>query len=287
MTARHEDSGWRFVGIVVGAVRHCRVLLAPLHAAALDADAGLRRFESTEPQMGVPFKIILYAADETTANAAFDAAFSRVAELNRVLSDYDPDSELSRLSPLRRLGRRRSPERSAVDRAVALAGAGRANGRGLRRDGRSLRATVAPRPPLERDALARAAGRSPRGGRLSVSQARCKRAHRAAAAAEHAARPGRNRDGLCRRRNAEAARASAALRARWSTPAATSASAIRRPASRVGRSTSCRSRPTGTPSTIHLSGQRRGDAPPATPFNTSTSTASAIRTSSIRIPAWA
>lgn len=66
--------------------------------SALPADAELRRFESTQPQMGVPFKIILYAPDQATANRAFQAAFSRISELNRVLSDYDSDSELSRLS---------------------------------------------------------------------------------------------------------------------------------------------------------------------------------------------
>jgi thiamine biosynthesis lipoprotein len=48
--------------------------------------------------MGVPFKLVLYAADEAAANSASEAAFSRVAELNRILSDYDPNSELSRLS---------------------------------------------------------------------------------------------------------------------------------------------------------------------------------------------
>jgi thiamine biosynthesis lipoprotein len=58
----------------------------------------VRRFESTQRQMGVPFKILLYAADESAANRAFQAAFSRISELNRILSDYDSDSELSRLS---------------------------------------------------------------------------------------------------------------------------------------------------------------------------------------------
>ncbi len=48
--------------------------------------------------MGVPFKLLLYAPDDTAAKGAFAAAFARVAELNRSLSDYDPDSELSRLS---------------------------------------------------------------------------------------------------------------------------------------------------------------------------------------------
>jgi thiamine biosynthesis lipoprotein len=61
-------------------------------------EATLVRFESTQPQMGVPFTIILYAADEATANGAFEAAFARIAQLNKILSDYDPESELSRLS---------------------------------------------------------------------------------------------------------------------------------------------------------------------------------------------
>lgn len=56
------------------------------------------RFSYSEPQMGAPWRITLYAADETAANRAAKAAYARVAELNRVLSDYDAESELSRLS---------------------------------------------------------------------------------------------------------------------------------------------------------------------------------------------
>ena len=48
--------------------------------------------------MGLPFRIVLYAADKTSADAAADAAFARMAQLNSILSDYDTDSELSRLS---------------------------------------------------------------------------------------------------------------------------------------------------------------------------------------------
>jgi thiamine biosynthesis lipoprotein len=62
------------------------------------ADEPLTRFESTERHMGVPFKIILYAPDAAAANRAFEAAFAQVEAINRILSDYDPDSELSRLS---------------------------------------------------------------------------------------------------------------------------------------------------------------------------------------------
>ncbi len=64
----------------------------------LAAESPVVRFESTETHMGVPFKIILYAADQTAANRAFAAAFARIAELDHVMSDYDRQSELSRLS---------------------------------------------------------------------------------------------------------------------------------------------------------------------------------------------
>lgn len=62
-------------------------------------DAGeLARFERTELHMGSKFVILLYAPDEPTANRAFDAAFARIAALNRCLSDYESDSELTLLS---------------------------------------------------------------------------------------------------------------------------------------------------------------------------------------------
>src|SRR5687768_12626619 len=48
--------------------------------------------------MGTPFRIVLYAPDKSSADAAADAAFARIKELNDILSDYDTDSELSRLS---------------------------------------------------------------------------------------------------------------------------------------------------------------------------------------------
>ena len=62
------------------------------------AEAKLERFEFTEPQMGVPFKIVLYAPDQTAANRASRAALEKIAALNKVMSDYDPSSELSQLS---------------------------------------------------------------------------------------------------------------------------------------------------------------------------------------------
>jgi thiamine biosynthesis lipoprotein len=58
---------------------------------------GLERFTFTEPHMGTLFKIVLYAPDEATAKKAAKAAFERIAELNRIMSDYLQTSELMQL----------------------------------------------------------------------------------------------------------------------------------------------------------------------------------------------
>lgn len=71
------------------------LLLAATAAAQSPAD---ERREFVEPHMGTLFRIVLYAADANAAKAAARAAFDRIAALNRTMSDYDPASELSRLS---------------------------------------------------------------------------------------------------------------------------------------------------------------------------------------------
>lgn len=48
--------------------------------------------------MGVPWTITVYAAREAAGQAAITAAFAEIARLEGILSDYDPRSELSRLS---------------------------------------------------------------------------------------------------------------------------------------------------------------------------------------------
>ena len=63
-----------------------------------DDAAALQRFVFEKAEMGLPFRITLFASDEATAKAASDAAFARVGALNAVLSDYDDESEISRLS---------------------------------------------------------------------------------------------------------------------------------------------------------------------------------------------
>lgn len=76
-------------------------LIAPLVACcalSLQAEETLERFSKRELHMGVEFEVVLFAPDQAAADKAFAAAFERIAELDKRLSDYDPESELSRLS---------------------------------------------------------------------------------------------------------------------------------------------------------------------------------------------
>jgi FAD:protein FMN transferase len=70
------------------------LLLSSLAPAATT----LERHEFSRPEMGMTFRITLYASDEKTAGEAAGVAFRRIKEINTIMSDYEPDSELSRLS---------------------------------------------------------------------------------------------------------------------------------------------------------------------------------------------
>ena len=81
----------RRIGAVVGLAL---VLATP---ALAGGGPGLRRFEVTEPHMGTAFTIVLYTDDDALASRASRAAFDRIKQLDRTLTDYDPESELMRL----------------------------------------------------------------------------------------------------------------------------------------------------------------------------------------------
>lgn len=66
-------------------------------ASAIHAQSP-ERFEFEHGAMGTNFRIVLYAQDTVQAARAAAAAFQRVDTLDDILSDYDPSSELSRLS---------------------------------------------------------------------------------------------------------------------------------------------------------------------------------------------
>ena len=62
------------------------------------ADASLKRFEYSLPRMGTIFRVEMYAADGAHASKAAEAAYARAEELEQIMSDYRPDSELNTLA---------------------------------------------------------------------------------------------------------------------------------------------------------------------------------------------
>ncbi len=70
----------------------------PQSNGAVSAPEPASRFERLHPTMGTRFLLVIYAADAHEAGTALDAASARLDALNASLSDYLPDSEISRLS---------------------------------------------------------------------------------------------------------------------------------------------------------------------------------------------
>src|SRR5579859_2724197 len=75
------------------------VVILVISVAAFPARAAeLKQFTYQQQKMGTIFQLVLYCDDEKTADAAAEAAWHRVDQLNDIFSDYDPNSELSQLS---------------------------------------------------------------------------------------------------------------------------------------------------------------------------------------------
>jgi FAD:protein FMN transferase len=73
-------------------------LLAAAASVAQTETSALERFSERQLHMGVEFEVVLYARDRAAADKALAAAFERISALDRIMSDYDAASELSRLS---------------------------------------------------------------------------------------------------------------------------------------------------------------------------------------------
>ncbi len=71
--------------------------LFSLGMPALAADPSLGRYEFSENHMGTKFQLTFYAAGEKTARDAAKATFARIADLDAIMSDYRPTSELMQL----------------------------------------------------------------------------------------------------------------------------------------------------------------------------------------------
>ncbi|MDX2065012.1 MAG: FAD:protein FMN transferase [Fimbriimonadaceae bacterium] len=57
------------------------------------------RLQYSQMAMGVQVRLTLYAESEAKAESAAKSAFARFSELEAIMSDYRPDSEVRRLSP--------------------------------------------------------------------------------------------------------------------------------------------------------------------------------------------
>jgi thiamine biosynthesis lipoprotein len=111
--------------------------------------------------MGLPVRIVLHAADEQTARRAAAAAFDRIATLDRMMSDYRPDSEVRRIAL--RAGEAVSVSRellTIVQHAVEIA----------RLTGGAFDPTIAPLVALWRDA--RQTGRPPAPSALGIARSK-------------------------------------------------------------------------------------------------------------------
>src|SRR5438034_9172926 len=72
-------------------------LLGLAVGACVAHPTGSQRFEYFRIQMGTRVQIILYADSEELARQAATAAFERIQNLDEILTDYNPESELMRL----------------------------------------------------------------------------------------------------------------------------------------------------------------------------------------------
>jgi thiamine biosynthesis lipoprotein len=99
---------WTAFGLLaIGLLAGCR--LGPTAGDGLHSPRGienlwspeegvnLARFEFKQPHMGTLFTITLYAPSEAAAREASATAFARIAALEQIMSDYDPESELMQL----------------------------------------------------------------------------------------------------------------------------------------------------------------------------------------------
>lgn len=76
------------------------VLLLNVLCAPTAWSQELSRFEFSEAKMGTTFRLIFYTDSQDKARDAAKAAFVRIDELNLVFSDYQEQSEVSRLSQM-------------------------------------------------------------------------------------------------------------------------------------------------------------------------------------------
>ena len=76
----------------------CNVVALFWLAAFGVSEPQLQRFQDVKDHMGTKFQFIVYAPNESAAVAAIERGSSRIAALDDMLSDFKPESVISRLS---------------------------------------------------------------------------------------------------------------------------------------------------------------------------------------------
>lgn len=110
-----------------------------------EAVEGLARYAATSAHMGTQFRIEVFADEKLRAGRALRAAFEAIEQLDRRMSDYREDSELSRLSAA-------SPTEQPVAVSADLATVLRESQRMYRLTGGAFDVTVGPLSRLWRKA---------------------------------------------------------------------------------------------------------------------------------------
>jgi thiamine biosynthesis lipoprotein len=70
----------------------------PFCSGEAAVDESLQKYVYERAEMGLPFRVSLYASSEKAARTSAEAAFEKIGQLNAIFSDYDSDTEVSRLS---------------------------------------------------------------------------------------------------------------------------------------------------------------------------------------------
>ncbi|MDD3470887.1 MAG: FAD:protein FMN transferase [Thermoguttaceae bacterium] len=68
-----------------------------LTGGTVSASDSMQRYRFTHTSMSIDLTILAYASEQTVASEAAAAAFARIDQLDGILSDYNPESELRRL----------------------------------------------------------------------------------------------------------------------------------------------------------------------------------------------
>lgn len=109
-----------FLGGLVGLAAGCRAPDRDLPGPAGGPEPALGRFEAQHRAMGTLLRIVVHGPDAGSAERAMAAAFARVDELERALSDWDAGSELRRLDGRTDGGPMAAPAEVSADLARVL-----------------------------------------------------------------------------------------------------------------------------------------------------------------------